>query len=573
MKSMIRSGLRLFGVSIVGMLLLQMAKVPQAKLAAADPPPRLEKAAPQREPSQLPAPPAAIKETQILLRVTILELHRAKMDALGIDFKTARAESPPSREAPGARVSSWRFFDPSDARQVANLLVENEMAKVLAEPVMVMTVGRRARYDAGGKVAVTVPDGAGATKPESRQIGTSLEVMPTSLPDGAVRLEMQVDLAELDHSNGVVLNGVKVPALNRRQIQTAVELQLGTTAMLRSQELLVMVTPESAVSQARNDHPPRQRGASNEMVRQAELSIPLPAPRPIPAVGPASITLTTLIYTFNSKTLQTGGVDVREAVQAFEGMADVFTGAAEGEQANAIVSVIDPRGVAALKQRLANTIGARVLSRPQVRTLSGKPAQIQLLQRVTLPASADVQPTSAEFRNVGLTLDVVPIVKDDRLLLTARAERSKLVESKVEAISLLGMAELYPGETLAICQNDEQDDQLLVLLTPVSTVSHIPAQAPAILPAQAPNGEPGKRRSTEARLEALKTFFGPNHPQVVRQQQEPHSLDQQRTNRTPVDLQTLRDELRELRQDVKSLRRDVRRLTELRQDRAAKTGR
>jgi len=158
------------------------------------------------------------------------------------------------------------------------------------------------------------------------------------------------------------------------------------------------------------------------------------------------------------------GVDVHEMLSETESLAETSDGT-EREFTKAVVSVIGPRTFATLTRRLSLAKGVEVLSRPQFYTLSGKPGRIEVGQLVRLPRSGDVLQASGEFQKVGIEVNVVPIVVGDRIRLEGRARHSQLKGDTVESITLYGVAELLRGETLAICQNDEKDEQLLLLLT------------------------------------------------------------------------------------------------------------
>ncbi len=109
----------------------------------------------------------------------------------------------------------------------------------------------------------------------------------------------------------------------------------------------------------------------------------------------------------------------------------------------------------------------------------------------------------------------------------------------MESISLFGVAELYPGETLAICQNDKENDRLLLLLTPKIIDQGARAPSPPKISRLNPLPEQktveAQLTLTEARLNTLKHRFGPTHPQVLQQQKQLAALNQYLAQQTQSD--------------------------------------
>ncbi len=153
----------------------------------------------------------------------------------------------------------------------------------------------------------------------------------------------------------------------------------------------------------------------------------LPAP-PASAVkrpaSPATVSVTALVYTFDPKKVQDDGLDVYSTLSESTAPAEIIGSTPQPESPKAIVSVLSPRTVVTLTRQLSQTKGAEVLSRPQVLAISGQAGRIEIGSRVQLPSSGDVQQASGRFQDVGIVLDIVPIVRGGRVHLEAWVKHS-----------------------------------------------------------------------------------------------------------------------------------------------------
>jgi len=186
---------------------------------------------------------------QVLLHTKIMEVSRTKFRDVGIDWGLRNVSSGEGIlfapggmiDAPGSplggAVAPIAFQ--SDARASFNLgnydfdslikaLRQNELIKMLAEPTVVATHGRPARFIVGGKVPYLVPSQNGVTV-NYEEFGTSVDFLPFIVGPGRIRLEVRPEVSEPDPSRGLTLQGVQVPGFRSRYVETAVEMQAGQT--------------------------------------------------------------------------------------------------------------------------------------------------------------------------------------------------------------------------------------------------------------------------------------------------------------------------------------------------------
>ena len=114
-----------------------------------------------------------------------------------------------------------------------DLLKEQGLGRVLAEPNLVTTSGQEASFLAGGEFPVPVPQsgvGGGATVTiEWKKFGVGLLFTPTVLDGGKISMRVAPEVSELDPTTGVVINNFTIPGLRVRRMSTNVEVKDGQT--------------------------------------------------------------------------------------------------------------------------------------------------------------------------------------------------------------------------------------------------------------------------------------------------------------------------------------------------------
>ena len=111
------------------------------------------------------------------------------------------------------------------------LKTEN-LLKILAEPNVTATSGRPATLLSGGEFPILIPQGIGQTSIQYREFGISIEAVPVVLGNGRIRLDIAPEVSDLDFANGVTLDGIRVPALSTRRVNTQAEMMFGETLVL-----------------------------------------------------------------------------------------------------------------------------------------------------------------------------------------------------------------------------------------------------------------------------------------------------------------------------------------------------
>jgi pilus assembly protein CpaC len=185
---------------------------------------------------------------QILLNVKVMEVSRTKLRSMGIDwssinsnfFLTQRAGDVisnidtqtqlPVVLAQGAGKDTIRFgvLKGGDSFYgFLEMLRQNDLAKLLAEPKLITVSGRPAAFNVGGQIPIPVAQSLGTVTVQYRDFGTQIDFVPLVLGNGNIRLEVRPDVTEVDPSLRDATTGV--PGFRRRFADTAVEMRAGQT--------------------------------------------------------------------------------------------------------------------------------------------------------------------------------------------------------------------------------------------------------------------------------------------------------------------------------------------------------
>ena len=117
-----------------------------------------------------------------------------------------------------------------------DVMKQNNLGRVLAEPNLVTTSGQQASFLAGGEFPIPVPQsgtgGAATITVEYKKFGVQLEFTPTVLNDSKIAVKVHPTVSELDNTFGqtfTLTGGYVVPGLRTREMNTQVEVNDGQT--------------------------------------------------------------------------------------------------------------------------------------------------------------------------------------------------------------------------------------------------------------------------------------------------------------------------------------------------------
>jgi pilus assembly protein CpaC len=114
-----------------------------------------------------------------------------------------------------------------------DLLKQQNLGRLLAEPNLVTTSGQKASFLAGGEFPIPVPQsgigGAATITIDWKKYGVQLEFTPTVLTEGKIAVKVHPIVSELDYTNSLTTDNYVVPGLRTREMDTHVEVKDGQT--------------------------------------------------------------------------------------------------------------------------------------------------------------------------------------------------------------------------------------------------------------------------------------------------------------------------------------------------------
>jgi Flp pilus assembly secretin CpaC len=179
---------------------------------------------------------------QILVKVQMLEVSLTKLRQLGMDMNwSANAHFSEAKmrqdfeSTDGRAHSSTTEWGAKEGSNVSLLFVDalkrQNLAKVLAEPNIIVVSGRPGSFNVGGEFPLPAQKDAKSAV-DFQKYGTELNIQALSLGDNQVRLEVRTRVSEIDEGRAIEINGTRVPGLNVRECDTACELSFGQSAVL-----------------------------------------------------------------------------------------------------------------------------------------------------------------------------------------------------------------------------------------------------------------------------------------------------------------------------------------------------
>jgi Flp pilus assembly secretin CpaC len=154
-------------------------------------------------------------------------------------------------------------------------LREKGQCKVLAEPRVVTLSGRPASTLVGGQQAIPVPLGPGQVGIRFVDFGVRVNFLPTVLPSGKLRLEVEPEVSCLRQENSVTINDTVVPSRDTTRVNTSVEMEPGQTFLLgglrqeKDRQVVLLVTPHLI----RGEEAAPEKSAESDEIRRLERQL------------------------------------------------------------------------------------------------------------------------------------------------------------------------------------------------------------------------------------------------------------------------------------------------------------
>jgi len=114
-----------------------------------------------------------------------------------------------------------------DINGVLDALDDKGLVTILAEPNLTALSGVPASFLAGGEYPIPVPQDGNIITIEYKRFGVSLAFVATIVDGGRINLNVKPEVSQLSANGALTLNGLTVPALTTRRVETTVDLASG----------------------------------------------------------------------------------------------------------------------------------------------------------------------------------------------------------------------------------------------------------------------------------------------------------------------------------------------------------
>jgi pilus assembly protein CpaC len=203
---------------------------------------------------------------QVMLQVRVVEMTRSNVKRFGVNIASAANSGnlmlrllqgtnitanpatplvpPPGMAFPArtglsnaaASTDTAIFAGITDGNKSIGALIdvlENQgLANILAEPTLTTTSGKGANFLAGGEFPIPVKDGLGNITVNYKPFGVRLDFTPIVMSKDRMSITVAPEVSTINFDNPIEVSGLRNPIINTRKAQATVELGSGDTFML-----------------------------------------------------------------------------------------------------------------------------------------------------------------------------------------------------------------------------------------------------------------------------------------------------------------------------------------------------
>jgi len=183
---------------------------------------------------------------QVNLKVRILEMNREAAKELGVNWNVllnpgSLAVGLLTGRTPAVIGSSILPKDASrggsalvgingssgSVSTVIDAMAEDNLITVLAEPNLTSRSGETASFFAGGEFPIPVAADDQKITIEFKKFGVILDMTPTVLSEGRIRLHIRPEVSELSTAGAITLQNISIPGISVRRTEATIELASG----------------------------------------------------------------------------------------------------------------------------------------------------------------------------------------------------------------------------------------------------------------------------------------------------------------------------------------------------------
>lgn len=181
------------------------------------------------------------KNQQIKIRVTVAEVSKTAVDALGIEWGQISSDNTGGGgEAGGVKAVNYKVngglyssmvkgFNFDSLGVAINALVKNNLANVLTTPSLTVTNGKSASFHGGGQIPIFQQTQNGSTV-DWKDYGVMLDFAPVINADGTINMDVNVVSSQI--AGYYIYENTQLPTIKTRQVKTSVRMRDGETFVL-----------------------------------------------------------------------------------------------------------------------------------------------------------------------------------------------------------------------------------------------------------------------------------------------------------------------------------------------------
>jgi Flp pilus assembly secretin CpaC len=175
--------------------------------------------------------------TQVLVNVQVIEINKGMLKQLGVEWSSfvGGIASPlfslfEDREiVPSDEAGS---FSRSGLSAQVTALVDDNAAKILSQPRILIADGHSANILVGGEFPIPMSQQAGEISIQFKTFGIQLAVRPKIMPGNRILLTLTPEVSSLDFANGIKTSSILIPAIRTRRATTTVHVMAGQTLII-----------------------------------------------------------------------------------------------------------------------------------------------------------------------------------------------------------------------------------------------------------------------------------------------------------------------------------------------------
>ena len=177
------------------------------------------------------------EKRRVVIHVKVVDLNRDDLKRYGVEW--GQIDEGEFRDQPIIAQVERTRDNLYPLGVLLHALEQENRAKILAEPNIVVNDGEEASIMVGGEIPIPIiqPGGAGgggfaAITIEYKPFGVNLRVKPEITEAGLVKTKVEPEVSTVDYTKAVAYSGFLIPGLSSRKASTTVTLAPGSTLVI-----------------------------------------------------------------------------------------------------------------------------------------------------------------------------------------------------------------------------------------------------------------------------------------------------------------------------------------------------